>query len=186
MPSGSTAAVLLGCLLACSTANSTSGADAPAVAFELQGNAYRVGAVVFSRDLQWLAADVGQISISPEGGCVAGVVHSGEFAFWSLPEGRRLTHLPTKRAPWEMHGNPFTFNSMPLRMPPASMSPDIDWAFSPDGRVFAIGHRNTKPDSSSGSQRLRGAKQTRGGAKLLQRHGASRRRLLKSTSVLDI
>lgn len=197
------------------TVSDASGADTPTVAFDLQGNAYRVGAAVFSRDLQWLAAwrlpdqvevwdvakgtkvaewtagpaapgllmpsgrsrplaflgdgkkllvatatnlairdllsgqieqtldesgtDLEQISVAPDGSCVAGVIQKPdfEFAFWSLPDGRRLTHLPTKRAPWEPRLSPFTFSAFAL---PVSMSPGTGWAFSPDGELFAIGH----------------------------------------------
>src|SRR5262245_32105603 len=63
--------------------------------------------------------DLGQISVSPDGACVAGVNPEGEFSFWSLPDGRRLTHLPTKRAPWEPKDSPFNYNAMAMRTPPA-------------------------------------------------------------------
>jgi WD40 repeat protein len=83
--------------------------------------------------------DLGQISVSPDGHSAVGVTASGEFAFWSLPDGQRLTRLPTRRAPWERQGSPFNFNGMALRRPPTSMSPETDWDFSPDGKAFAIG-----------------------------------------------
>jgi WD40 repeat protein len=83
--------------------------------------------------------DLGQITVSPDGGCVAGVNPNGEFEFWSLPDGGRLTHLPTKRAPWEPRSSPFNYNSMAMRTTPASMSPGTGWAFSSDGNLFAIG-----------------------------------------------
>jgi WD40 repeat protein len=85
------------------------------------------------------APDIGQITVSPDGSCAVGVNPDSEFAFWSLPDGRRLTHLPTKRAPWEPRNNPFNYNFMAMRTPPASMSPGTGWAFSPDGKLFANG-----------------------------------------------
>jgi len=209
------AAIMLGCLLAGLAVSEASGADTPATSFDLPGDTYREKAMVFSRDLHWLAAwrlpdqvevwDVakrakaagwavgpagpwsflpgghrrpmafledgrrivvanatnvavydflsgkldqvledsalgaGQISVSPDGRCVVGVITNGEFAFWSLPDGKRRTDLPTKRAPWERRGSPFNYSAMALRTPPTSMSPETDWAFSPDGRAFAIG-----------------------------------------------
>jgi hypothetical protein len=209
------AAIMLSYLLVGLAAIRASGADNPATSFELPGNTYRDKAMVFSRDLRWLAAwrlpdqvevwklakgamtagwvvgpagpwsflpgghrrpmafledgrrivvanainlavydslsgkleqvledsalEAGQISVSPDDHSVVGVTAKGEFAFWSLPDGKRRTGLPTKRAPWEPRGSPFNYNAMALRSPPTSMSPETDWALSPDGRVFAIG-----------------------------------------------
>ncbi len=95
-----------------------------------------------TQNLDYSSTDLDQISVSPDGSCVAGVIQKPdlEFAFWSLPDGRRLTHLPTKRAPWEPRLSPFTFSAFALRKQPVSMSPGTGWAFSPDGELFAIGH----------------------------------------------
>ncbi len=93
----------------------------------------------FDQVLEDSVRGTGQISVSPDGHSVVGATTNGEFAFWSLPDGKRRTDLPTKRAPWERRGSPFNYSAMALRSPPTSMSPETDWAFSPDGRAFAIG-----------------------------------------------
>ncbi len=80
-----------------------------------------------------------ELGVSPNGHVAVGITQgpAPEFALWSLPDGQRITSLPTKSAPWERRF-PNQPRIRPNDKPPASMVPGSDWAISPGGQLFAI------------------------------------------------
>ncbi len=87
--------------------------------------------------------NVERVSISEDSSRAVGFSRrpAPEFVFWSLPDGRRLTNLPTQRAPWEAQSP--GFSALTSRKAPASMSPAgglADWSVSPGAEFFAIGY----------------------------------------------